>query len=160
MPLVKPSVYVETSVISYLTARPSRDVVLAGQQQMTAEWWRRRVPSFDPCISVAVVQEASRGDPEAVARRLQALRGIRVLAITEEIMATARTYSEELALPGRAMADAVHFAVASKYEVDYLVSWNCTHIANARIVKRLLEFNLGEGLFTPIVCTPAELMEP
>ena len=151
-------VFIETSVVSYLTASPSRDIVHAAHQQITREWWGRR-SHFDLYVSQAVLREAARGNPEAAARRLAAVQNIPVLAVGSEASELAELFLVENALPAKAAVDAIHIAVAVINGMDYLLTWNCTHIANAAIRARIEKICRNAGLQPPVICTPEELME-
>lgn len=150
--------YVETSLISYLTARPSRDVVVAARQQITLEWWERRRRHFELVSSELVLDEAGRGDPEMSRSRLALLEEMVLLRVTAESEKLADAIIAKGLLPDVAYADALHIAVATVHEVDYLVTWNCAHIANAEILPRVGQTCGSFGLRLPIVCTPDELM--
>ena len=154
----KPKVFLETSVISYLTASPSRDIVHAAHQQLTREWWDKR-SRFDLYVSQAVLREAARGDANAAARRLAALEGLPVLAITGEVSDLAEYFLAASALPAKAALDAIHIAVAVVNGMDYLLTWNCSHIANATIRGKIEQLCREAGLQPPIICTPEELTE-
>jgi hypothetical protein len=154
---MKPTVYVETTVPSYLTAWASRDVVRAGEQQVTRDWWARR-SAYDLRVSSLVLLECRAGDAEAAAMRLAALDGIPVLAQTTEAEVLAETLLREVPLPARAAADALHVAVAAVNGVFYLVTWNCTHIANASLRPRIEEACRRSGYEPPVICTPRELL--
>jgi len=153
-------VYVETTVISYLASRPSRDLLIAAQQQATDEWWSASAGSFELVVSEAVLAEIERGDEAAARKRLALAKDMAVLSLNEDVSRLARIYTEKLPLPGAAQADSLHIAFAVAYEVDYLLTWNCRHIANGRVVRRLRDLNLSMGRFTPLILTPLELMEP
>jgi hypothetical protein len=140
---MKPTVYVETTVPSYLTAWPSRDVVRAGEQQVTRDWWARR-SGFELRVSSLVL--------------LEALDGVPVLAQTPEVEALAAALLRDVPLPARAAADALHIAVATVNGVGYLVTWNCTHIANATLRPRIEAVCRGFGYEPPVICTPQELL--
>lgn len=127
---MKPRVYVETTIPSYLTAWPSRDLVRAAQQQVTREWWDRRA-TYDLFVSRLVLLECQAGDPTAAADRMAALAGIPVLEPTDEVATLADALVREVPLPPRAAADALHIATAAVHGMNYLLTWNCTHIANA-----------------------------
>jgi len=150
-------IYVETSVVSYLTARPSRDVVVLGHQETTRLWWSASLPHYDAYVSELVYLEAERGDPSAAAERLKAVAGFQVLAISNHARELAEDYTREIPLPARAAADALHLAIATLNHMDYVVTWNCVHIAQGRVKRRLEEINRTRGLPVPMVCTPEEL---
>ena len=154
-----PTVYLETTIPSYLAALPSRDLVIAAHQQITHEWWQNARSRFDLFVSEAVLDEIRAGDPDAVARRLQTVAGLPVLQLNDEVRGLVHEYDRRLGLVGRARADVPHFAFAVAYETDYLLTWNCSHIANGEIIRRLMEANAELGRFTPLSLTPEELME-
>ena len=156
---MKPAIYIETSVISYLTARPSRDLIVAAHQQLTVDWWDNVQPRVECFISPFVIQEASRGDQAAAQRRIEAIAGLAVLALNDEIRKLATTYFAAINIPEKAKIDAFHLAVAVWHELDYLLSWNCSHIASGRVRRILGEVNERLGIRTPVICTPEELME-
>ena len=153
-----PRLYLETSVVSYLTALPSRDLVIAGQQQITSDWWSKR-HRFDLFVSDAVLAEAGRGDSEAAARRLRALEDIPVLVATHEAQNLASEILRTATMPPKAAVDAAHIAIATVHGLDYLLTWNCTHIANAANRPRIENVCRAFGYQAPIICTPFELFE-
>jgi predicted nucleic acid-binding protein len=152
------SVYIETSIISYLTARVSRDLIVAGHQQMTEEWWSVQRNRFELWASELVVEEASAGDASAAAERLKVLNTIEMLDITEEAGFLATALIERGSLPAKASADALHIAIAAVHNVDYLLTWNCKHIANAEMRPVIESVCRNMGFIPPILCTPEELM--
>jgi hypothetical protein len=151
-------VYIETSVVSYLTARPSRDVVAAGHQQTSLDWWERRRNDFDLVASLLVVNEARLGNPEMARRRLALLEGIPLLEVTEAAQQLAVAIVQKGLLPETAYPDALHIGTAAVHQVDYLLTWNCTHIANAEILPRVSLISQRFGLTLPYICTPEELL--
>lgn len=155
---MKSSVYIETSIPSYLTARPSRDLRAAGWQQITAQWWDECRQKYDLFTSELVITEASSGNPEAAERRLDALKKMNELVIDEEVEELARQLLESGAVPNSAKADAIHIAVAAVQKTDYFLTWNCRHINNAtkKPVIRKVCANLGYSC--PEICTPLELL--
>ncbi len=155
---MKPKVYIETTIPSYLAGRPSRDLVIAGNQEITREWWEERRAEFDLCISQFVLDEAGLGDREAVRRRMDILARISELEITDEAARLAEKLIREGIVPQKAAVDAAHIAIAAVHEVDYLLTWNCKHIANAEIMKKIYRLCETEGFNCPVICTPAELM--
>jgi len=154
----RPGVYVETSVISYLTADPSRDFRLRAHQQFTKEWWDLRRGEFRLFVSALVRREAGAGDPAMVARRSEVLRLMEVVRITDEAQEFAASLVRENLVPAKAAADALHIATAAVYEIDYLLTWNCKHIANARVRPRIENACRRAGYRPPVLCTPEELL--
>jgi hypothetical protein len=157
---MKAKVYIETTVVSYLTAWPSRDVVIAGYQQTTREWWRDAASRFDLVASQLVLQEAGAGDPTAAKERLAALDSVTLLDATEEAAELAEQLLASGAIPARAAEDAGHIAIAVTNGVEYLVTWNCRHIANATMRSHIERICRNAGYEPTIICTPDELMEP
>jgi hypothetical protein len=152
------TVYIETTIVSYLVAEASRDVVTAGQQQATRDWWRFRRRLFQCVTSDETLVEVSRGDQQQAALRLTALTGLPVLPISTDIEKPAAEFLNTGALPPGARSDAVHLAAASCASIDYLLTWNCRHLANAQILRRLEREAASRGWDLPTVCTPLELM--
>jgi hypothetical protein len=153
---VKPRVYIETSILSYLTARPSRDLVQAAHQQLTIEWWTRR-DRFELVVSEAVLAEASRGDPAAAARRIAVAEGLPVLSATIEAQTVARRLLDAAAMPRKAAIDAAHVAIATVHDVNFLLTWNCAHLANAVMRDHIEAVCRESGFRPPIICTPEQL---
>jgi len=154
-----PTIYIETTVVSYLTALPSRDPILLAHQQVTHNWWHERRSSYRCVTSDEVLREAGLGHPVASARRTEALRGIEVLAVSEPIRELARSIVVADILPPHLFSDAIHATIASVHEVDILLTWNCRHLANPSIMRRLRAF-LADLRFTlPEICTPVTLAE-
>jgi hypothetical protein len=153
---MKPRVYVETTVPSYLTAWPSRDLVRAAHQQITREWWARR-GEFALYSSRLVVQECQAGDPQAAADRLAALVDVPLLELTPDAATLAEALVRGVPLPERAAADALHIAIAAVHGVDYLLTWNCTHIANVTFRPQIESVCRAAGYAPPLICTPEEL---
>jgi predicted nucleic acid-binding protein len=152
------SVYLETSFISYLVARPSRDVIVAGHQQTTQEWWDNRRSLFECSVSQVVIAEASAGDPTEIQKRLAIISGLPVLKATEEAEALAQAIMAAGMLPPDAVRDAAHVAVAAIHGIDYLLTWNCKHLANAQISRRIRLVCEKLKQRMPALCTPDELM--
>lgn len=157
--LMKSRVYLETTIASYLTAWPSRDLVTAAHQQITREWWQKRRSDFDLFISQIVLREAGAGDPDAAAQRLQSLQDIPVLEERDEAVELAATLVGAIPLPKKAELDALHIALAVVHGMDYLLTWNCTHIANAALRHQIEAICHTRGYETPVICTPEELLE-
>lgn len=151
--------YLETTVVSYLTSRPSRDLVLRAHKQLTRKWWVTRRSDFELFVSPLVLQEAGAGNPVLAQRRIRALRGVAVLAPTEEAVELARALVREGPIPTKAEVDALHVAIAAVHGVEYLLTWNCTHIANALMRSSIEAICRSAGYEPPVTCTPEELME-
>jgi hypothetical protein len=156
---MKPSVYVETSVFGHLAARPSAHLVTAANQQVTREFWDDHRARFDLFVSLAVVDECTAGDVEAAAERAAYLQGIPVLGVDDRVLSLAQSLMTGMPLPERAAVDAVHIAVAAVNGVDYLVTWNCRHIANPALRGTIEAVCRAAGCVPPAICTPPELIE-
>lgn len=154
---MKPTVYLETSVISYLAARPSRDLIVAAHQQISQTWWETR-NDWDLAVSVLVVAEARSGDTAAAARRLAVLDGLPLLTLNDAATNLAERLLNAAALPASANEDALHVALATVHGTDYLLTWNCKHIANAEKRPVIEAVCLSSGYRPPIICTPEELL--
>ena len=154
-----PTAYLETTIPSYLTARPSRDLVTAARQEVTRIWWETRRGRFDCHISRVVLDECGQGDPEAAGRRLDILRGLPLLAVKPETARFAIAMIQRGLIPSRAADDALHIAVAALNGMRFLVTWNFTHIANAEKAEDIRAFCLSLGYNCPVICSPDELME-
>jgi hypothetical protein len=156
---MKEIVYIETTIVSYLVARPSRDLVLAAHQQVTRDWWQEERPMYECVTSEETVREAAQGDAAMVQSRLQALEGMFVIGISSEIESLAATFLSTGALPATMRPDATHLAAATLARADYLLTWNCKHLANAHVLRRLRKEAEKRGWKLPEVCTPLELNE-
>lgn len=152
------SVYVETSIIGYLTARTSNNLILMANVEATREWWDARRTQFEIYISQTVLDEAARGDAEIAKRRLDILSDFPLLEVNEAVQELATQFLTKSNLPSKAADDAIHMAVATIYGLDYLLTWNCKHIANAQIQKKLIQISFDAGYELPTICTPYELM--
>jgi len=156
---VRSTVYIETSVFGYLAMRPSAQLVTAANQQVTREFWDDHRSRFDLFVSLAVVDECMAGDAEAAAEREAFLRGIPVLDVTDEVLSLAPSLMSGIPLPAKAAVDAVHIAVAAVHGLDYLVTWNCKHIANPAMRGIIEAVCRAAGYTPPVICTPPELIE-
>ncbi len=154
---MKPRVYLETTVISYLTARPSRDLIVAAHQKITQDWWADSSADFELLVSQLVIQEASGGDRNAAQERLRVLEDIPLLPTSEEALAIAKKFVQQGLVPQKVFEDAAHIAIAAVNGMDYLLTWNLKHIANAFLRNRIETLCRTEGYEPPIICTPEEL---
>jgi len=152
------SVYLETTFISYLVARPSRDLLVAAHQQATQDWWAHRRTEFECYVSQVVIDEASVGDPTEVQKRMAVIDDLAVLEVTEDAESLTRAILSSGVIPLRAVRDAAHIAVATIHNIDYLLTWNCTHLANAQIMRRISSVCERLGQRMPVICTPEGLM--
>lgn len=156
---MKSKVYIETTIVSYLVALPTKDLIQSAHQESTRQWWAGRT-RFDLFVSRVVGAEVRRGDVRAAARRMAALRGIPRLALRREAVRLADDIVRKGALPAKARVDALHVGVAATHGIGYLLTWNLRHLANAVIRGKIEEAVRDAGLVPPIICTPEELMEP
>ena len=153
------AVYVETTIVSYLVGWLSRnDLQVAANQELTRRWWMSRRADFDLFISAAVLDEASEGDPELAAQRLRFLQDMPILETLPEAHALKRELLRRTPIPSKAETDALHIAIAAVHGVDYLLTWNCKHIANAVMLPMVYDVCRAAGYEPPFVCTPPELM--
>jgi len=154
---MKPTVYLETTIPSYLTAGPTKDYIRAGRQAVTAEWWAKR-ESFELYASRLVILECEVGNPEAAALRLASLAGVTLLEQTDAAVELAEALVRGIQLPPKAEADGLHIAMAAVHGIRYLLTWNCTHIANAALRGRIELVCRVAGCEPPTICTPDELL--
>ncbi len=150
--------YLETTIPSYLTSRPSRDLIVAARQQITRDWWQRRRNDFRVFASQIVLDEAAEGDRQAATARLSAIKAVALLAVNEEVISLTQRLLKSRVLPKKATRDAAHVAVAAVHGMHYLLTWNCTHLANAEMFEPVGAVCANEGYRCPIICTPAELL--
>lgn len=152
------SVYIETSIPSYLTARPSRDVRAAAWQELTVQWWEHARQHYDLYTSEIVVAEAGEGNPAAAERRIAALRAIPELPVDQEVESLAAKLVADGGFPPTAELDALHVALAAVHAVDFLLTWNCRHINNADTKPLIRSICALAGYTCPEICTPQELL--
>jgi predicted nucleic acid-binding protein len=154
----KERVYIESSTVSYLCAKPSRDLILAAHQEITHEWWGNEKSQYELFISELVIDEIAKGNTDAAEKRLKAIKDIQLLPLTKDCISLAELMIKNHALPAKAMEDAIHIAIASIYNMDYLLTWNCTHIANPHTQRKIRESIEIAGYRFPVICTPVELL--
>jgi predicted nucleic acid-binding protein len=155
---MKPKVYLESSLVSYLTSKPSRDIIIASRQQITQVWWETQRTRFSLYISPLVIQEVSAGDPDAVKKRLSIIRHLPLLEVNEETLGLAASLLKHKAVPETSTGDALHLAIAAFHSTDYLLTWNYKHLANAERRHLIVQTIEAVGYNSPIICTPDELM--
>jgi len=156
---MKPTVYLETTIIGYLAMRVSGALRVAANQQTTRDWWDNRRQQFDLFVSRFVVDECSDGDPVAVQERLAYLEGIPLLQVPDEVSSLAESLVGGVPLPEKAGIDALHISVAAVNGMQYLITWNCKHIANPTLRPRIELLCREAGYEPPVICTPQELLE-
>jgi predicted nucleic acid-binding protein len=156
---VKPKVYLETTVISYLAARPSRDIVVAAHQELRRQRWEQRRQDYHLVVSEVVLRESEAGDADAAQRRTTTLAGIDVLEAGESALELAEELVRRGVVPASAAEDALHIAIAVTHGVDYLLTWNCAHIANAAMRRAIENVCVEQGYEPTVLCTPEELSE-
>jgi len=156
---MKETVYIETSVVSYFTSKPCRDLVIAGRQEITREKWPKILEFFEVYISALVLQEAEQGDTEAAQKRLNVMTSLPVLAITGEVEKLASILISEGPIPDKNPEDALHIAIATVNGIDYLLTWNFAHINNAQMKSKITSIVEKHGYRCPIICSPEELLE-
>ncbi|MBF0136161.1 MAG: type II toxin-antitoxin system VapC family toxin [Magnetococcales bacterium] len=156
---MKPRLYLETSIISYLAALPSRDLIVAAHQQITQEWWTERRDRYDLFVSELVIQEIEMGNQDAARRRLALLEAVPVLMLDDKTILLGEKLHQFTNLPAKANADSLHIALAASYRMDFLLTWNCRHIANGRTRRAVDEALRTQEMVSPIIVTPEELPE-
>jgi hypothetical protein len=158
--MARPTLYVETSIISYLVGwLHPRDPVVAGNQMLTREWWKDRRQDFDLFASGAVIDEALKGDAGRASERLELISHMTILSVTPAARELAEELLRKTRLPRKAELDALHIAIAAIHGMEYLLTWNCRHIANANILPDVYNVCRASGYEAPLVCTPQELIE-
>ena len=156
---MKKKVYIETTVVSYLTAKPSRDLLVAGHQQATRELWPKLCDEYETFVSALVYEEGRRGDCEQAQLRLEAIKAFRMLAVEEDAQVLAQKLIDGCAVPAKYPEDALHIAIAAVNGVDVIVTWNFAHLNNPftrALVRQVVE---TAGFVCPEICSPEELLE-
>jgi hypothetical protein len=154
---MKPTVYIETTIVGHLTARLPSDPLVAGQMLATRKWWNESRSRFELLTSDIVRNEASRGDPEAARDRLAIVAQLPIVPIASGVQGLAELLLARSALPSKARVDAVHVAIAATSSIEYLLTWNCRHLANATLRSKIEQACREHGFVPPIICTPYEL---
>jgi hypothetical protein len=156
-PITRATVYIETSIVSYLTARPRRDLLVAAHQQLTVMWWEQQRAHYELFTSQVVLAEARAGDSDAAQRRVAVLERLPLLDVADAAITLAAALVSGQVLPAQAAQDALPIAVACVHGMEYLLTWNCTHLANARLRSRIEQSCRDAGYVPPVICTPEEL---
>lgn len=155
---MKKSIYVETTIFSYLMGKPSANLINAARQQTTNLWWEKRSKDFHLFVSLPVIAEASNGDPDAAAKRLSVIRELPVIGLTPKASEFASFLIKETPFPENAAVDALHIAIACVNQFDFILTWNFKHIANAEIRSKLEILAESQGYRLPVICTPEEFI--
>ncbi len=155
---MKPRLYMETTIPSYLVAAPSRDLIVAAHQQVTREWWENERQNFDIHISQVVLDEAGAGDPNLAKQRMEIISRLPKLELNEDAKLLASALINAKVIPAKAVIDAAHVAIAAVHGMNFLMTWNCAHIANAIMSQSIQDVCNNNGFSCPIICTPEELM--
>jgi len=152
------SAYIDTSILGYLTARATKNLIIAANIEITKDWWESRRNDFALYISQVVLDEVAKGDAQIAIKRLELIQNLPLLELNQDVKNLAAQFLLKSNLPPKASDDATHIAIATVYGLDYLLTWNCKHIANAQIQKKLSKISTEFGYELPIICTPYELL--
>jgi hypothetical protein len=155
---IKPSLYVESTIPSYITARDSNDVVKLAKQLQSRDFWEHERYKYDLCVSPFVTNECGKGDAEAAKKRLALIAELRSLPTDEAVDDLAEVYKTLLRIPDRAVTDCNHLAVCVLNGIHFLLTWNCAHLG-LRSYEKVKTYNDGRGLWTPKLVTPANIVE-
>jgi hypothetical protein len=156
--MTSPSIYLESTIPSYLVARPSRDVVLRGQQEATRRWWEREKAAGKWFVSPFVDMEIGRGDAVAAQMRMAAIAGLPRLSAGHEVKMLVADILASGLIPAKAETDASHIAIAAVHGMDILLTWNCTHIHNTTIIRQIEAICARAGQVCPVICSPLDLL--
>jgi hypothetical protein len=157
--MAKPSVYIESTVISFYANRRSKDLIVAAYQKISVDWWEKELPTYQPYVSQFVIEEISRGDSRAAKNRMNAIKDFPLLDLPDEVFDLAKRYLKTVQIPRRSQLDAFHIAAAVVNRMDYILSWNFHHIANVFVKEKIQKINHEIGVDTPVICTPEELVK-
>lgn len=152
------SVFIETTIPSYYVARPSRNLVQAARQQLTIEWWDYHRRKFRLFTNQSVINEISRGDKKMAHARKLLLGDIPLVDLNDSVATAAQRLIDNGLIPQKASEDAIHIASAAVHGIDYLLTWNCRHIANPQIRRQIRSIFRTSGIGMPVICTPEEFL--
>ncbi len=153
----KPRAYIETTIPSYIIGSDSRDLIILEHQIFTRDWWKVAWNKYALHISETVILEIKAGNPELAEQRIQLIKGLPILSLNECIESLVSKYMEHFHFPDKLLNDMFHVAFATCYQMDYIVTWNCRHIANPFTQRQLDRLNSSLGFQTPLLCTPEQL---
>jgi len=154
-----PQAYIETTVPSYYVARPSNRLSQAARQASTRKWWDEGCSGLELVTSLETLDEAAQGDQTVAAARLNLLHHVPLLTMNETAIALSTELIQSEIIPKKAASDAIHIAIATVHQIDYLVTWNFKHIANPFLRDRLQTTVSNLGFRLPTMCSPEELLE-
>ena len=149
----------ETTIPSYFVSRESENISILSRQRVTRNWWNTQRDKYELFISEIVLEEIEKGDRSFSKLRIELLKDIRVLPVNEGIRDLVKQYMAQFHLSETVIRDIFHIAFAVYYKIDYLLTWNCKHIANAHFIKQIVNYNINRGLYIPEICTPEQLLE-
>lgn len=152
-------VYLETTIPSYVVSKLSRDIIVLSHQQTTKDWWENNKIDYELYISQIVIDEISEGDKDLAKNRNELIKNIPLLEYNNEVEKLAEMYFKYFKFQKKALRDAFHIAFAVYYEIDFLLTWNCRHLANANVRTNLVKLNYDLNYKTPDICTPEELIK-
>ncbi|MEW5692807.1 MAG: type II toxin-antitoxin system VapC family toxin [Candidatus Hydrogenedentota bacterium] len=155
---MKRKVYIETTIPSYYISRESHDIIIRAHQKITKNWWNNYKANYDLFISDAVSEEMSKGDIALAEKRVKLIEGITILHTSKDVERLAITYAKQFKFPKEKYFDCIHIAHTVIYQLDILLTWNCTHLANVETKIKLFNFNQKNHLKVPIICSPEELI--
>jgi hypothetical protein len=152
------TVYIETSVASYVVARPSQNLMRAARQLSSIRWWETYRGSFEVFTSAFTLDEAQKGDPDAAAKRIALLEPVQLLQVDASVLGLMAAIEESKILPDECEVDVGHISIASRYEIEVLLTWNCRHIANPILARKLEPLIRSMGYKMPYLATPTDLL--
>ena len=155
---VKAKLYMESTIPSYYVARPSHDVIMVAKQKLTRDWWDTRIKDFEIFVSDSVMDEISAGEAAMARKRIELLQPFTLLATNDRVIEVAEALIHGGPLPKKAARDATHIALSAVHRMHFLLTWNCTHIANAQMFAQMRTICQAHGFDCPVICTPGELL--
>ena len=153
------TVYIETSIVSYLRENPAAAAETVQRQGITRRWWEDYRVRYDLVTAQYVIEEAAAGQGDLATERLQHLAGLPLLPLGDDVDELAAEIVSRAILPADAIVDALHIACAAVNRVDFLLTWNCKHIANPLILPRVFRTLDDFGIPFPVICTPQDMLD-
>ena len=156
---MSPSLYLETTVPSYLAGGIAGDLIVAAHIEATKRWWTDERQKYRLFVSAVVNDEIARGNREIAEQRRRLIVTLPLLRVTTAVVQLAGRLFDHLRLPESARPDAFHLALACHYNLDFLLTWNMKHIAGGHVRWTLEKLQRVGGIVIPTICTPEELLE-